>query len=129
MQCVKCKTEGKRSQVYPGMCAVTCMGFQTYYDEDGMFHSHDPNWYTTDYKCSEGHEWTTTIQKGCPNCTWARERGTTMTRNTEGKIVPQCEARYVRENNHVRCVKESGHDGDHTDARGEWTNDTEPTPK
>lgn len=48
-----------------------------------------------------------------------------MTRNKRGTVVPQCEKRYVRDVNHVRCVKESGHDGEHTDARGEWNEKTE----
>ncbi len=45
-----------------------------------------------------------------------------MTRNDKGEIVPQCEAKYVHENIHVRCVRENGHDGEHEDARGEWKN-------
>ena len=48
-----------------------------------------------------------------------------MTRNKNGTVVPQCEAKYVRGAHHVRCVKESGHEGEHTDARGEWNEKTE----
>jgi len=48
-----------------------------------------------------------------------------MTRNKNGTIVPQCEAKYMLECNHTRCVKEDGHDGDHTDARGEWDSELE----
>ena len=51
-----------------------------------------------------------------------------MTRDNDGKVVPQCEATYTREINVVRCVKESGHDGDHTDARGEWRETPKPAP-
>ena len=46
-----------------------------------------------------------------------------MTRDTDGNIVPQCEARYIVGINHVRCVKEQGHDGEHRDTRGnDFTN-------
>lgn len=49
-----------------------------------------------------------------------------MTRNKNGTIVPQCEVQYARQNGTmVHCVKESGHDGEHTDARGEWNEKTE----
>jgi len=43
-----------------------------------------------------------------------------MTRNAEGDIVQQCEAKYTAEVHHVRCVLEQGHEGPHRDARGEW---------
>lgn len=51
-----------------------------------------------------------------------------MTRNKNGTIVQQCGMKYLRECNHVRCVKEAGHDEDHTDARGEWDSDLEIEP-
>ncbi len=73
MKCPECVKQDKKSQVYPGISTTTCMGWQTYYDEDGMFHSHDPNWTTTGYACSEGHEWTESKQHPCPNCLWGRE--------------------------------------------------------
>lgn len=43
-----------------------------------------------------------------------------MTRNSKGEIIPQCEATYIREQNHVHCVKDLGHDGRHSDVRGDW---------
>lgn len=43
-----------------------------------------------------------------------------MTRNAEGKIVPQCAAKRVEGANHVRCVLERGHAEQHEDARGNW---------
>ena len=49
-----------------------------------------------------------------------------MTRNAEGEIVPQCEAKYTNDNgHHARCTQEDGHDGEHYDARGEWNKRTE----
>ena len=48
-----------------------------------------------------------------------------MTRDTEGNIVPQCEAEYIAGINHMHCTKERGHDGEHKDARGTWNEATE----
>ncbi len=56
-RCPQCVNENKRSSVYPGLQMVTAMAGIAYYDEDGGFHYDDPNIYTTEYKCSNGHEW------------------------------------------------------------------------
>lgn len=74
MRCPTCIEQDKRSQVYPGMTAVTCMGWTPYYDEDGQYHSHNPNWHTTGFRCSEGHTWQTSSQKPCPSCLYGREK-------------------------------------------------------
>jgi len=50
-----------------------------------------------------------------------------MVRDRLGNILAQCAATYTNNNNHVRCVKEKGHDGEHTDARGTWNEATERT--
>lgn len=42
---------------------------RTYYDEEGRYHSHDPEEYTDSYVCSKGHGWTKTIRKSCW-CGW-----------------------------------------------------------
>lgn len=55
MKCPVCQTEGLRSFVYPGMSSGTLMNIHLYYDEDGNEVVEDPNTYTTQYKCSEGH--------------------------------------------------------------------------
>jgi hypothetical protein len=34
MKCPQCKKEGKKSCVYVGMSMTTCMGVQSYYDEE-----------------------------------------------------------------------------------------------
>jgi hypothetical protein len=124
MKCATCVEQGKRSVVYPGLTAVTDMGWTPYYDEDGQYHNHNPNWHTTGFRCSEGHNWQRSSLKPCPNCLYGRE-DKYVTRDKSGTVVPQCEMQYVRSVNHVRCVKESGHDGEHTDARGEWNEKTE----
>jgi hypothetical protein len=58
MICEQCKAEGKKSKVYVGSTASTCMGGGgAYYDEDGQYHYYDPNYHTTRYSCSNGHAW------------------------------------------------------------------------
>jgi hypothetical protein len=57
MICKECQNQGLKSQVHPGIGMRTLMGWSPYYDENGKFHSHDPNTITTDYKCSNGHSW------------------------------------------------------------------------
>lgn len=73
MKCPTCKDLGVKSRVYPGMSYATCMGWQPYYDEDGQYHSHDPNTTTTDYTCSNGHEWTNSQVPPCPSCLYGRK--------------------------------------------------------
>lgn len=46
---------------------VTAMGVNTYHDEDGVSHRHDPNIHTTEYRCSNGHSWSAKKRKApCP---------------------------------------------------------------
>lgn len=73
MKCPKCIAEGKTSKVYPGGSSVTLMGWDTYYDEDGKFHSHDPNWVTTAYRCSNDHNWTEKSKRPCLNCDYGKQ--------------------------------------------------------
>lgn len=72
MKCQECIELGQTSRVYPGASAVTCMGWQPYYDEDGQYHSHDPNTTITGYRCSEGHTWQRESLPPCPNCLYGR---------------------------------------------------------
>jgi len=71
MKCPACVSEGLKSIVHPGPSSTTLMGFPTYYDEDGVFHSHNGNDITTDYTCSNGHQWTEHTTTPCPNCDWS----------------------------------------------------------
>jgi len=73
MKCPECVSEGKKSIVYPGSSSTTLMGFQRYYDEDGVFHEHDPNDIQSHYSCGNGHQWTTHTQNKCPNCDWSEK--------------------------------------------------------
>ena len=65
MKCSDCVEEGKRSKIYIGGSSSTLLGWLSHYDEDGNRHDHDPNSYSTDYRCSNGHTWTKTTRHIC----------------------------------------------------------------
>jgi hypothetical protein len=54
--CKECVKQGLKSRVYVGISTQTAMMGSSYYDESGNFHYHNPNTTTTNYKCSNGHE-------------------------------------------------------------------------
>lgn len=62
--CPKCQREGLRSIVYPQGSSATCLGFTTYYDEEGNCVNNDPNKYSTEYICSNNHNWSSVTQAG-----------------------------------------------------------------
>jgi hypothetical protein len=51
------------------------MGYQPYYDEEGKFHRHDPNWHSSSFRCSRGHEWTRSWKAGCGACDYGKGGG------------------------------------------------------
>ena len=57
MKCPFCEKEGKVSRVYVGASESTLLAWTPYYDEEGNYHSNNPNRITTRYSCSNGHEW------------------------------------------------------------------------
>jgi NAD-dependent SIR2 family protein deacetylase len=63
-----CKEQKLRSTVTGGGGYSTSMGFQTYNDEDGNYHSHNPNTRSASYSCSNGHMFTISGQDKCPSC-------------------------------------------------------------
>lgn len=74
MKCPECQKDGEKSKVYVPTCGMrTLMGWQSFWDEDGNYHSHDLNTTTTIYSCSRGHEWTVKSKDPCqvPGCEWA----------------------------------------------------------
>jgi hypothetical protein len=77
MKCPECVASGLRSTVTGGGGSFTCMGWTPYYDEDGAYHSHDPNYRTTDWRCSLGHRWNTSRLTPCsaPGCFFGHEAG------------------------------------------------------
>lgn len=77
MKCPECIAEEKTSRVFPGGSSVTLLGHQPYYDEEGVYHSHDPNWFSTSYRCSNGHSWGDRHRNPCPTpgCEWGEDDG------------------------------------------------------
>ncbi|KKR00149.1 MAG: hypothetical protein UT24_C0016G0038 [Candidatus Woesebacteria bacterium GW2011_GWB1_39_12] len=57
MKCPECQKKGDKSEIYIGMSTRTLLGWQQYYDKDGILHDKDPNHTTTEYECSKGHKW------------------------------------------------------------------------
>ncbi len=74
MKCPTCVNEGLRSKVYLQGGTVTCMGWISHYDEDGLHHSHDPNWHSQNYTCSQGHNWISSYLANCPSCDYGGKR-------------------------------------------------------
>jgi hypothetical protein len=44
------------------------MGFETYYDEEGKYHRHDPNSSWSNASCSNGHRFFVRSSSRCNNC-------------------------------------------------------------
>ena len=64
--CPFCIEAGTKSRLYGGTTVVTCMYSPPYHDEEGHYHSHDPNHHTTSYHCSNGHRFSVSLTLGCP---------------------------------------------------------------
>lgn len=90
MICPQCKAEGKTSTVNGGdHCCRTAMGYQSYFDEQGKRHTHDPNTSTYSYVCSNGHEWTEKHYGKCW-CGWTRDpNAKTQDAAEEEKMIQQ----------------------------------------
>jgi hypothetical protein len=77
MKCQECESSGQRSKVFSdGYSLVTAMGGgESFWDEDGVRHRHDPNTSTTGFSCSAGHRWSTRRKSPCPaeGCDYGRE--------------------------------------------------------
>lgn len=66
MICEQCQQEDKTSEIDVGTGAVsTAMAVRYFYDTEGRYHAHDPNWVTITFRCSNGHEWAETSQDKC----------------------------------------------------------------
>lgn len=76
MKCSACVAAGKRSRVYIHGGRSTLMSAAisaAHYDEDGVYHRHDPNYTDYAYSCSNGHKWTVRKYSKCPSCDWTNE--------------------------------------------------------
>jgi len=78
MKCSECVSEGKKSSIHPSPTSFrTAMGgLEQYYDEDGEWHYHDPNYTTRQYGCTNGHKWETKLKGPCPapSCGWPNDK-------------------------------------------------------
>jgi len=70
MKCPDCVKEGTRSRLTILGSTATLMGHSPYYDEDGNYHSHDPNRIRTEYNCSRGHSGVMESELSCTYCDW-----------------------------------------------------------
>lgn len=66
MKCPTCVESGQRSTVHEGAVTTTLMGFSPFYDEDGAYHSHNPNRSSVSMECSNGHRWGRSWKAACP---------------------------------------------------------------
>ena len=66
MKCFYCELEDKKSTLHPGPQTTTCMSCPSYFDEEGVWHSHDSNKFTTCYTCSNGHAYKEVTYRVCP---------------------------------------------------------------
>lgn len=63
--CPECASNDERSTVQPLAVARTLMAHYPFYDKDGDFHNHDPNYTAEFFKCSRGHEFSVRILCAC----------------------------------------------------------------
>ena len=70
MICLKCKENGLKSIIRPGASSSTLIYNCPYYDEDGKYHYHDMNTTTTNYTCSNGHQWVIVSSRQSCWCGW-----------------------------------------------------------
>jgi hypothetical protein len=67
MKCEKCVEAGEKSRVNSHGGSRTLLGGGgPHYDEEGEYHSHDPNTVTSSYSCTNGHRWSTKGKSTCP---------------------------------------------------------------
>ena len=72
MICEQCIKEDRKSIVYDLGGTVTMLAHRPHWDENGVRHSHNPNYHTMRYRCSNGHEWSISKRDHCPahDCQW-----------------------------------------------------------
>lgn len=63
--CPECQAAGKKSIITCHGGSATAMYAPPFYDKEGRYHQHDPNTYTQNYTCSEGHEWAESSRPKC----------------------------------------------------------------
>lgn len=75
MKCPECVRLGLKSTLHGGDSVfTTCGGWSSYYDEDGRYHNHDPNWSSTTMRCSNGHLVSLKTRNKCRACDYGGEK-------------------------------------------------------
>lgn len=70
--CPTCKVLGLKSQLIEIFNGYGSLGqSNTYYDEEGKYHYHNPNASITVYRCSVGHESKYYKHNGCSICNYS----------------------------------------------------------
>lgn len=66
MKCGKCVEAGLKSTLFDeGPGATTLMLSSSFWDEEGVYHQHNPNIASTYYRCSNGHRFSISRKRGC----------------------------------------------------------------
>lgn len=74
MKCPACVELGYLSKLYMDSGSfTTLMGWSSYYDEDGIYHSHDPNRHSTGGRCSQDHQIYWSSYSKCPAGDYERD--------------------------------------------------------
>jgi hypothetical protein len=80
MKCPVCEEMDLKSKVFPGTQTTTLAMGESYYDEDGEWHDHDPNRTTRSFWCSQNHGWSTSSYRKCPSCDYQLKEKITIIR-------------------------------------------------
>ncbi len=67
MKCPECVEQGLKSIVNIGFKHTTAMAYHYFFDEDGIYHSHNNNIITYNYTCSNNHNFKNNYKEKCPH--------------------------------------------------------------
>lgn len=108
VRCPQCVAAGARSTVRTSGVSRTLACSQEYWDEDGRYHSHDPNRHTTRWFCSNGHVWAVNSYPVCPSCGWQfKETQVNIVEPRPPGTPIAWQAQYVREDGTIATGDEA----------------------
>ena len=75
MICPVCWWNRLKATVFGGAGITMPIGCHPYWDEEGIYHSHDGSIRSSYYHCSNGHKWKVSYVRGCsaPDCEFRGE--------------------------------------------------------
>ena len=76
VKCEECKANGE--DVWANICDMsmsTAMGWQAYYDDNNVYHNHNPNTHSTTMLCKYDHPncYSYYAKCGAPDCEWDKK--------------------------------------------------------